>query len=410
MSSSKSQEAPPREACDECHTRKIRCPSATSGACLNCRTTGRICTFSPRKGMGRPKNSERKKSRRSDVISPPTPNDAVTALPMQQTNGNTATGPNSLGGHDFFQDFSYNATEWIPSTAQEHNIMSNNSYRSYSTSNISAPAVYQDHTVYHQDPNDYSSTNSTMSDLFHPCATTATTTPAESVSSGHTPNQPAGLSRNPSQDIFTRLSSIQMGLWKRKDHHGQNHTHTSQDYPDATSSNGRIDDFIQTASDICSIAEAGWNHHNASSSSTNGTSSHEDCEVFYFQLMMSVSAALDILSNIEGQQQQSSSSASGSEIQEQHQQQNNSHHHPNFIQMRSSFFILSSLQGNEHLNMLLTLTTLDFYLGQMATVLSKVDMVPKIDGLRQGVDDVVRRIQQFRHFISNSLGELRGGG
>ncbi|KAI4170956.1 MAG: hypothetical protein LQ343_004614 [Gyalolechia ehrenbergii] len=402
MSNSKSQDPPPREACDECHTRKIRCPSAT-GACLNCRTAGRICTFGPRKGMGRPKNSERKKARKSDLISSPAPDDFVTAtLPLHQlqhkhdgtlqtstgANSHPVTGPTLLAEHDFLQDFSYNATESIPTkAAQEQQIMPNAPFRSYSSSNTLGP-VYQERTVYHSDPNNLSNTDSTMSDLFHPCATT----PVEKLTWGQTPSQ-SSIPQPPPQDIFSRLSSIQMGLWKRKDH-GQKTLQKHHNMP----SNAKIYDFIQTASDICSIAEAaaGWSHDLSSSA----TSSH-DLETFYFQLMMSVSSVLDILSNLENP------SLAGFESHE-HSKNMTQSSCPNLVQMRSSFFVLPSLKDSERLNMLLTLTTLDFYLGQMSAVLSKIDTVAKIDGLRQGVDEVVGRSQQFRRLISSSLRELQG--
>ncbi|KAL8942170.1 MAG: hypothetical protein Q9216_001817 [Gyalolechia sp. 2 TL-2023] len=356
--------------------------------------------------MGRPKNSERKKARRSDLIPPPTHDDAVTStLPLHQiqykhdaalqapsteTNSHAVTASTSLADHDFFQDFSYNAAEWIPTdVAQEQQIMANASYRNYSASSTLGP--YQEQTVYHSNQNDLPTTDSTMSDLFHPC----TTTPVESVTS-----EPAGSqsTRHPSMDIFTRLSSIQMGLWKRKDQ-GQKTLPKHN-----VSSNAEIDDFIQTASDICTIAEAasaagGWSHDLCSTGTSSSSSSH-DLEVFYFQLMMSVSAALDILSDL-----QNTPSASESPEQSKNMTPNSC---PNLVQMRSSLFVLSSLKDSERLNILLTLTTLDFYLGQLAAVLSKIDMLPKIDGLRQGVDEVVRRSQQFRQLISSSLQELQG--
>ncbi len=52
-----------RDACDACHYRKIRCPFTGPGACSNCQTFGRVCAFSPKDEMGRPKRSTAKRSR-----------------------------------------------------------------------------------------------------------------------------------------------------------------------------------------------------------------------------------------------------------------------------------------------------------------------------------------------------------
>ncbi|KAL6720036.1 hypothetical protein ACLMJK_001957 [Lecanora helva] len=52
-----------RDACDACHYRKIRCILTSPGACSNCQNSGRVCAFSPRDEMGRPKKSAPKKSR-----------------------------------------------------------------------------------------------------------------------------------------------------------------------------------------------------------------------------------------------------------------------------------------------------------------------------------------------------------
>ena len=52
-----------RDACDACHYRKIRCPFSGPGACANCQSFGRVCVFSPRDEMGRPKRSTAKKGR-----------------------------------------------------------------------------------------------------------------------------------------------------------------------------------------------------------------------------------------------------------------------------------------------------------------------------------------------------------
>ncbi|KAI5199197.1 hypothetical protein AUEXF2481DRAFT_42612 [Aureobasidium subglaciale EXF-2481] len=53
-----------REACNECHTRKIKCPFAV-GACTNCVTNGRACVFGLMSEMGRPKRDRR--SRKSEA-------------------------------------------------------------------------------------------------------------------------------------------------------------------------------------------------------------------------------------------------------------------------------------------------------------------------------------------------------
>ena len=54
-----------RSACDECHDRKIKCTTNAPGACLNCQGTGRVCIFSPRDEMGRPRKTGRRAKDRS---------------------------------------------------------------------------------------------------------------------------------------------------------------------------------------------------------------------------------------------------------------------------------------------------------------------------------------------------------
>ncbi|USP75031.1 hypothetical protein yc1106_02305 [Curvularia clavata] len=54
-----------RSACDECHDRKIKCTTNAPGACLNCQGTGRVCIFSPRDEMGRPRKAGRRAKDRS---------------------------------------------------------------------------------------------------------------------------------------------------------------------------------------------------------------------------------------------------------------------------------------------------------------------------------------------------------
>lgn len=66
-----------REACDSCHKRKIRCTASASGACLNCRHTGRPCVYSIRDEMGRPRKGSRRRKKSplahdTREISPPT--------------------------------------------------------------------------------------------------------------------------------------------------------------------------------------------------------------------------------------------------------------------------------------------------------------------------------------------------
>ena len=59
-----------RDACDACHYRKIRCPFSGPGACSNCQSFGRVCAFSPRDEMGRPKKSTAKKGRQASKKKP----------------------------------------------------------------------------------------------------------------------------------------------------------------------------------------------------------------------------------------------------------------------------------------------------------------------------------------------------
>ncbi|KAL8888269.1 MAG: hypothetical protein Q9215_004285 [Flavoplaca cf. flavocitrina] len=134
------------------------------------------------------------------------------------------------------------------------------------------------------------------------------------------------LPRHPSLDLFTRLSNVQMELWKRRDR-----ATNMAEHQDACV---EIDDFIQTTSEICDIAiSAAGINHNTETPTTDG----------------------------------------------------------------------------EHLNKILTLTTLDYYLSQIGAVLSSIDISARIDGLYQGVEGLVGRSQHLRHLISSSLQELRGG-
>lgn len=51
-----------RDACDQCHIRKIKCISDQKGACFGCRHNARRCVFSPRDEMGRPKRAAQSKA------------------------------------------------------------------------------------------------------------------------------------------------------------------------------------------------------------------------------------------------------------------------------------------------------------------------------------------------------------
>lgn len=48
--------SPIRAACDSCHARKIRCVKNMGSQCRSCRENDRVCKFSPRLTMGRPRN------------------------------------------------------------------------------------------------------------------------------------------------------------------------------------------------------------------------------------------------------------------------------------------------------------------------------------------------------------------
>ncbi|RMZ79131.1 hypothetical protein DV738_g3495, partial [Chaetothyriales sp. CBS 135597] len=47
-----------RDACEECHSRKIKCHATIAGACRACQNNGRLCFFLPRNKSGRPKVGE----------------------------------------------------------------------------------------------------------------------------------------------------------------------------------------------------------------------------------------------------------------------------------------------------------------------------------------------------------------
>lgn len=47
-----------RNACEECHSRKIKCHPTEDGGCRSCQNTGRLCFFLPRNKSGRPKVGE----------------------------------------------------------------------------------------------------------------------------------------------------------------------------------------------------------------------------------------------------------------------------------------------------------------------------------------------------------------
>ena len=74
-----------RDACDACHYRKIRCPFAGPGACSNCQSSGRVCVFSPRDEMGRPKKCAPKKGarKRSTTKNSPPKKQEEPEIPIQ---------------------------------------------------------------------------------------------------------------------------------------------------------------------------------------------------------------------------------------------------------------------------------------------------------------------------------------
>jgi hypothetical protein len=47
-----------RDACEECHSRKIKCQTTKAGACRACQNNGRLCFFLPRNKSGRPKGRD----------------------------------------------------------------------------------------------------------------------------------------------------------------------------------------------------------------------------------------------------------------------------------------------------------------------------------------------------------------
>ncbi|KAL8717590.1 MAG: hypothetical protein Q9225_005179 [Loekoesia sp. 1 TL-2023] len=357
--------------------------------------------------MGRPKNGEKKSAQKIGLVSPSDSNSASTdSLPSYQpryahhttsqasssTNSGvlTVADPASLVNHDLFQDFSYHATNWNPTTLA-YGQPSTPSAPCHSQFMSNTPAsVYEEGAMYHDSPAHLSTTGTTFNEMYH----SYVTPPAEGAPSGHLSNPPS-MPRHSSQDLFARLSSIQMRLWKRRD---QSKTNMTDDQ--GASAELETDGFIQTASDICGVAEtaAAWSRD----STSLGMSSH-DLESFYFQLMMSVSAALDMLTHLENLLSMPASGANESRQRDQHQTQSSC---PSLVPKQSSYFDLASLKDSERLNIRLTLTTVDFYLGQMAAVLSRIDMVSKNDGLRQAAEEVVKRSQQYRQLISSELEEL----
>lgn len=73
-----------RNACDNCHQRKMRCLSEADGPCMNCKSRGKSCTYSPRSQMGRPlkyKTGSRIKRRRDRNQ----PSIEMTSEPQQTT-------------------------------------------------------------------------------------------------------------------------------------------------------------------------------------------------------------------------------------------------------------------------------------------------------------------------------------
>ncbi|KAL9594713.1 MAG: hypothetical protein Q9219_006877 [cf. Caloplaca sp. 3 TL-2023] len=403
MFQSKSPVPPPRDACDECHARKIRCPAGTA-ACLNCQAAGRICVFSPRKHMGRPKNGARKSAQKLDLISPAVSSSAsrdssppyqpryphhTTSHASSSTTASvlTVTDTAPLVDHDMFQDFSFNAANWNQTALPygQPDISGAQSKSHFSPHTLDQ--VYADgQPFYHASSGHPSTARATLNQMYQPYITP----PAEVVTPGHIPNQ-AHMHRHSSQDLFARLSSIQMRLWKCKDHSKTNSTDD-----DGASTLSAIDGFIQAASDICGVAEtvAAW-----SQDSTAVDMSSHDLESFHFQLMMSVSAALEILSPIVNPLYAPATSDDGRKTKTQSSCLS-------FVQMQSSFFDLASLKDSESLNTRLTLTTVDFYLDRMAMVVSRIDMVSTNDGLRQAAEEVVKKSQQYCQLISSKLEKL----
>lgn len=342
--------------------------------------------------MGRPKNRERRRAPGSDLIPPLPAHNAMKATspirrdqykfhPTLQATSNVSdarpvvvptalVGSTSFTEHHFLQDFPSDA-DWAPTTGPQALQLA--SYVPYRTSATPDPlnSAFQERDSYHQSIGELSDPNFSTTGFYPP--------------------------RHPSLDLFTRLSVVQMELWKRKNRAKKIPGHQE------ASSRADIDDFIQTTSDICDIATTavGRDH----STDTSVTSSH-DMQAFYFQLMMSVSAALDILSCLATPV---SSGEHGTPDSQGQSKDNTPTPSPNLVRIQSSFFALLSLRDSDHLNKILTLTTLDYYLSRIGAVLSNIDQATRIDGLHQGVEDVIGRSQHFRHLISSSLQELRGG-
>ncbi|KAL8995316.1 MAG: hypothetical protein Q9169_004920 [Polycauliona sp. 2 TL-2023] len=358
--------------------------------------------------MGRPKNGERRKARQPDVVPPSDFNDAFKAPsplrhdqypfePTSQAASNIAdhplvAKPASLVDQAFLQDFSYHDTDWVPTTlVHGQQLVSSAPYRPFPTSNALEP-TFPERNLYHNSPENLSHTDFAMAGIFQhdPMA------PSRAQTLSPPPNS-CNKTRHPSLDIFTRLSNVQIELWKRKERAKK--ISEQQEPP----SSAEFDDFIQTTSDLCGIAKtaAALNH----SMATPETTSY-DMECFYFQLMMSVSAALDILSHLETPTPLDTPNGSESK---RHTRHNTPSSNVNLVRKQSSFFALSSLDDSEHLNKILTLTTLDHYLSQIMAVLSSIDMTTRIGGLHQGIEDVVGRSQHVRQLILSSLHELRAG-
>ena len=96
-----------REACDNCHRRKTRCPSDGGGPCTNCRASGQVCTFSPRSRIGRPRvrpsRSKRNRTRTPSLTQTDGDNNAGSHIPtvFDPIPGYTTPVPSiMLGGAD----------------------------------------------------------------------------------------------------------------------------------------------------------------------------------------------------------------------------------------------------------------------------------------------------------------------
>ena len=82
-----------RDACEECHSRKIKCQTTNAGACRSCQKTGRLCFFLPRNKSGRPKAGEdgSKDEKRSNLALGTTAAAAAAAMAEHAAKAETGT-------------------------------------------------------------------------------------------------------------------------------------------------------------------------------------------------------------------------------------------------------------------------------------------------------------------------------